>query len=127
MLGLPPSKATQAPLPWTLDLPSFDLTALLPSDLRSYRYTGSLTTSPYTEGVNWVVLNSPLELSMEQVDAFRALFPTGNQREWQRLNGRIISTDVEDFASVPEPASLALFGAGAFLFVVRRSRVRTRS
>ena len=106
----------------TLDVEHFDLTALLPTDLRSFRYTGSLTTSPYTEGVNWVVLNSPLELSMEQVDAFRELFPKGNEREWQRLNGRMILTDVEGFAKVPEPTSLALLGTGVYLFVVRRSR-----
>ena len=34
-----------------LTLAGTDLGALLPSDLSSFRYTGSLTTSPYTEGV----------------------------------------------------------------------------
>ena len=48
----------------SLDL---DFGALLPSDLTHYSYTGSLTTPPCTEGVQWVVLAIPVELSAEQI------------------------------------------------------------
>lgn len=36
-----------------LSIDSFNLNTLLPSNLESFRYTGSLTTPPFTEGVNW--------------------------------------------------------------------------
>ena len=37
--------------------------ALLPPQRGYYRYAGSLTAAPCTEGVDWVVLKQPLELS----------------------------------------------------------------
>ncbi len=107
----------------TFDIPSFDLSALVPTDLRSYRYSGSLTTPGFTEGVNWVILHDRLILSQAQVDAFGALFPDGNFREVQALNGRIVQTDVISF--VPEPASWAMLivGFGAVGLSVRRRRL----
>jgi carbonic anhydrase len=35
----------------TFHVSSFDLTGLLPPNLQSFRYAGSLTTPPFTEGV----------------------------------------------------------------------------
>ena len=57
------------------------------------RYSGSLTTAPYTEPVDWVVLKQPIEMSAEQIAAFRELFEEGNSREPQPRNGRQIVTD----------------------------------
>jgi carbonic anhydrase len=73
----------------------FNLTKLLPHGLESFRYMGSLTTPDFKEGVRWVVLAEPIEMSPEQIAAFTALFPEGNSREVQPLNGRTILTDVE--------------------------------
>jgi carbonic anhydrase len=72
----------------------FNLTRLLPESLESYRYNGSLTTPNFDEGVRWVVLAEPIEMSDEQIDAFKQLFPEGNSREIQPLNGRAVLTDV---------------------------------
>lgn len=44
--------------------------------------------------MRWVVLAEPIEMSAEQIAAFQALFPEGNSREIQPLNGRTIRTDV---------------------------------
>lgn len=71
-----------------------DLNALLPSSRRSLHYPGSLTTSPFSEGVSWVMLARPLALSRTQAAAFTALFPHGNARGVQPLNGRRVRLDV---------------------------------
>ena len=66
---------------------------LLPDDLASYRYKGSLTTPPFTEGVRWIVLAKAITLSKHQIHAFQELFEEGNSREVQPLNGRKIRSD----------------------------------
>lgn len=96
----------------TVAISSFNLAGLLPSDLASFRYSGSLTTPPFSEPVRWNVLASPLYASQAQIDRFRALFPDGNSREVQPLNGRIVLTDVAGFAAVPEPATWAMLILG---------------
>jgi carbonic anhydrase len=105
----------------------FDLNALLPANLESFRYPGSLTTPPFSENVSWVDLAQPLGLSHNQIDAFRALFPdAGNARDVQDLNGRVILTDVPGFATaVPEPQTYAMILAGLCLIAWRTSS-RTR-
>ncbi len=73
----------------------FKLRRLLPEDRESFRYQGSLTTPPFTEGVQWIVLEEPLEVSEEQVEALMALFPDGNSREVQPVNARTVLTDLD--------------------------------
>ncbi|MEI7055910.1 carbonic anhydrase family protein [Nocardioides sp. CCNWLW239] len=70
-----------------------DVGALLPRRHTSYRYDGSLTTAPYTEGVQWVMLTDPITASPRQITEFRAMFPTGNRRDVQDLNDRVVITD----------------------------------
>ncbi|MFI8528344.1 carbonic anhydrase [Promicromonospora sukumoe] len=52
--------------PGTADLP-LDVAAMLPTDPTYEAYEGSLTTPPCTEGVQWVVYATPVELSAEQI------------------------------------------------------------
>jgi carbonic anhydrase len=63
--------------------------ALLPSDLAYYTYTGSLTAPPCTEGVTWIVLKTPVEISPAQIAAFARLYPH-DIRPIQPLNGRVV-------------------------------------
>jgi carbonic anhydrase len=60
---------------------------LLPEGRRYFRYDGSLTTPPCTEGVRWHVLTEPIAISWEQVDLFSALIGP-SARPVQPLNGR---------------------------------------
>lgn len=60
---------------------------LLPDAKTHYFYTGSLTTPPCTEGVKWYVFNTPLQVSREQIVAFRKVY-SQNARPVQPLNQR---------------------------------------
>jgi carbonic anhydrase len=67
---------------------TFNPGSMLPKELAFYNYEGSLTTPPCTEGVQFYILKSPMELSKQQV----AKFPFKlNARPVQSLNGRKIS------------------------------------
>ncbi len=60
---------------------------LLPQDKLYYRYQGSLTAAPCTEGVEWLMLKNPVEISAQQLQRYKALF-NDNMRAAQPLNGR---------------------------------------
>lgn len=62
---------------------------LLPADTSYYRYMGSLTTPPCSQGVNWYVLNGRIEVSPEQVHQF-AESAGPNARPVQALNHRLL-------------------------------------
>ena len=80
----------------TRTIKHFDLDELIPDDDDTYRYDGSLTTPPFSEGVRWIVFDEPLEMSHQQIAAFAALFPDGNTREPQPLNDRPIVSDADN-------------------------------
>jgi carbonic anhydrase len=52
-----------------------------------YRYDGSLTTPPCTEGVKWSISMDPITMSRSQIEAFRSLY-RGNNRPVQNRYGR---------------------------------------
>jgi carbonic anhydrase len=61
-----------------------NLTGLLAENQLVYRYEGSLTTPPCSEGVKWSVASQPIELSPAQLAAFKTLY-NGNSRPVQNL------------------------------------------
>ncbi|PCI54046.1 MAG: carbonate dehydratase [Alphaproteobacteria bacterium] len=65
---------------------------LLPSNLDYYKYVGSLTTPPCSEGVQWHVAKNAVEISAVQLHAFQALFSV-NARPVQPQNSRKIKGD----------------------------------
>jgi carbonic anhydrase len=62
---------------------------LLPHDTGYYMYQGSQTAPPCTEGVTWFVLKMPMEISIEQINAFAKLYPH-DVRPVQPLHGRVV-------------------------------------
>ncbi|MFG6475096.1 carbonic anhydrase [Microbacterium sp. P06] len=66
---------------------SVDLAAMVPADLQHFSYPGSLTTPPCSEDVQWIVMQTPVELSAAQIGALEAAYGH-NSRPVQPLNGR---------------------------------------
>lgn len=68
-----------------------NLSALIPGEKNYYRFSGSLTTPPCTEGVRWLVMKQTVSASAEQIKTFAKLLGEhGNSRPVQALNGRVI-------------------------------------
>ena len=74
---------------------SVDVDQLLPSDRHAYRYQGSLTTPPCSEGVTWIVFSEPHQLSKQQIDDFVAIV-NGNNRPVQPLGERKVQIGTLD-------------------------------
>lgn len=67
-----------------------DVNKLLPKDLTHYRFSGSLTTPPCSEGVRWLVMKTPVTLSEQQLNQFTTVMHHDNNRPVQPLHGRVI-------------------------------------
>ncbi|KIH55747.1 carbonate dehydratase, eukaryotic-type [Ancylostoma duodenale] len=74
---------------------SFSPSVLLPTDTKTfYRYSGSLTTPPCTEGVTWTILAEPVLLTADQLASLRGAQSQDdaddvhNSRKIQSMNGR---------------------------------------
>ena len=61
----------------------------LPKDRKVYRYFGSLTTPPYSQGVNWIVMQQPIEISQNQSQRFANLISI-DARPVQPPNNRFV-------------------------------------
>ena len=80
-----PSIPRSAPAPWVRS----SRPSTCPARRTTWRYRGSLTTPPCTEGVAWVILTEPLTLSAAQIDDFAAVYPN-NYRPVQLLGERVL-------------------------------------
>ncbi|MCE7000668.1 carbonic anhydrase family protein [Saccharothrix sp. S26] len=74
-------------------LEDIDLNTLLPVNRATARYTGSLTTAPFTEGVQWFVMGEKT-VTQATVSRFQSLFYAGNARPVQPLNGRKVEVEL---------------------------------
>ncbi|MFI9508890.1 carbonic anhydrase [Nocardia sp. NPDC052566] len=79
--GKPGAKVTTGPI---------DPRTFLPADTGQFRYVGSLTTPPCSEGVRWIVLRHPVAVTPEEAGRYLTLFPHSN-RPTQPLNGRVVA------------------------------------
>jgi carbonic anhydrase len=79
-------KEVNQPLTYRAELDNIRLVTI---DKSYYRYNGSLTTPPCTEGVRWFVLKEVGEVSLEQQEFYQALIGD-DARNPQPLNARII-------------------------------------
>ncbi len=75
----------------SIPLTGLSAQSLLPRNTAYYRFNGSLTTPPCTEGVRWLVFKEVGEASPEQLKALKALIPRSNARPVQPANARLIA------------------------------------
>jgi len=66
-----------------------DPAQLLPAKRNYFTFLGSLTTPPCTEGVLWLVLKTPMQVSNEQLAGFGTIYKS-NVRPVQPVNNRLI-------------------------------------
>ena len=71
---------------------NLELKVHLPSDNYAYHYTGSLTTPPCSENVQWLVLRDPVQLTADQIAAFSSRIGPNN-RPTQPVNDRDVRID----------------------------------
>lgn len=67
-----------------------DANSLLPADRDYYRFNGSLTTPPCSEGVYWLVMKQPVSASEKQLEQFAHVMHHANNRPVQPLNARMV-------------------------------------
>jgi carbonic anhydrase len=88
---------------------------MLPAQKTYYRYDGSLTSPPCTEGFKWLVMNTPAQASEAQIAAFTKLYHD-NIRPVQPLNGRVFLTTGATPQALPttggDPSLIALVLTG---------------
>ena len=61
---------------------------LLPANRDYYRFNGSLTTPPCSEGVRWLVMKEPVSALKQQIQAFAHVMQHPNNRPLQPTNAR---------------------------------------
>lgn len=71
---------------------NLEIKAHLPKDNYAYHYTGSLTTPPCSENVQWLVLRDMVALTADQINAFSSRIGPNN-RPTQPVNDRTVSVD----------------------------------
>lgn len=74
----------------TKELPELKVNVekMLPANKSYYRFNGSLTTPPCTEGVRWMVLKSPEPVSSSQTRRLNSVLGGDNNRPVQATNAR---------------------------------------
>lgn len=72
------------------DEPLFKLQDLLPRNSDYYRYNGSLTQPPCTEGVRWIVMKSTVVAEQNQIEYLQKRLGSSNNRPSQPLNARVV-------------------------------------
>ena len=81
--AMPGKAGTKATLP-----AGINVSGMLPANRDYYRFNGSLTTPPCSEGVWWLVAKKPVTVSKAQVDQFAKVVRFTNNRPVQAVNAR---------------------------------------
>ena len=92
VLSNAPSEETEV---MTVDGATLDLNSLLPEHTTYFTYNGSLTTPPCSEIVRWLLLDTEVALTDEQIETFASIFEN-NARPVQSSEGRDVFHDTSE-------------------------------
>jgi carbonic anhydrase len=67
-----------------------NVTQMMPKERDYYRFNGSLTTPPCSEGVRWFVIKRPATASKAQIEQFSKAVGVANNRPIQPTNARSV-------------------------------------
>ncbi len=70
-------------------LSGFNIDSIMPTDKQTLAYSGSLTTPPCSEQVQWLVQKTPVNIGQGQLEKFTDLYKANN-RPVQPKNGRTV-------------------------------------
>src|SRR5688572_32089862 len=70
--------------------PGMSVSPMLPAERGYYRYDGSLTTPPCSEGVRWLILKKIATASKAQIDLFSKAVGHPNNRPLNPVNARTV-------------------------------------
>ncbi len=87
LAGILKNSPTTAKQLYTFNNTMVNVPALLPKNQAHYSFPGSLTTPPCTEGLQWIVMQQPIEASAQQLAQFEKVI-SSNARPVQPLNDR---------------------------------------
>jgi carbonic anhydrase len=87
--NLPKNKDDEIDLSGTINIAD-----MFPAKKETYRYSGSLTTPPCSEGVSWFVMKEPVQMSTAQIDAFKEIY-NNNYRPILPANAREVLADLK--------------------------------
>ena len=73
---------------------TYNMNEVLPGEKQYFTYTGSLTTPPCTENVQWFIFKTPVEVPVGLIESLHDAMPTNNYRPTQPLNGRVVKESV---------------------------------
>lgn len=69
---------------------TINVNSILPNNREYYRFNGSLTTPPCSEGVHWLVMKNSATASKQQIEDFMQVLHEPNNRPLQAVNARTI-------------------------------------
>ena len=73
---------------------AYNMNDLLPGEKHYYTYTGSLTTPPCTEAVQWFIFKESVRVPIKLIKDLHDIMPINNYRPTQPLNGRVVKESV---------------------------------
>ena len=107
MSNLPAKESAAVTVPGVM----IDADDLIPADHEYWNYHGSLTTPPCSEGVNWLLMTNPLEMSEAQIDAYMKIYDN-NYRPIQDFNDRTFFVGGQPVETEATPVGMPTTGSG---------------